>query len=51
MRNPVGLTGPAGDIFKIMRLGGELLIPATGLTAVLSLAFRYRCLHGPNARS
>ena len=42
MRNPVGLTGPAGDIFKIMGLGGELLIPATGLAAVLSLAFRYR---------
>jgi MFS family permease len=42
MRNPVGVTGPAGDIFKIMGLGGELLIPATGLAAVLSLAFRYR---------
>jgi hypothetical protein len=40
--NPVGVTGPAGDIFKIMALGGELLIPATGLAAVLSLAFRYR---------
>ena len=42
MRNPAGLTGPAGNIFKIMGLGGELLIPATGLAAVLSLAFRYR---------
>jgi MFS family permease len=42
MRNPVGLTGPAGNIFKITGLGGELLIPATGLAAVLSLAFRYR---------
>jgi MFS family permease len=42
MRNPAGLTGPAGNIFKIMGLGGELLIPATGLAAVVSLAFRYR---------
>ncbi len=43
MQNPAGLTGPAGNIFKIIGLGGELLIPATGLAAVLSLAFRYRC--------
>jgi hypothetical protein len=42
MRNPAGLTGPAGNIFKFTGLGGELLIPATGLAAVLSLAFRYR---------
>jgi MFS family permease len=42
IRNPAGVTGPAGNIFKIMGLGGELLIPATGLAAVLSLAFRYR---------
>ena len=42
MRNPVGLTGPAGDIFKIIGVGGGLLIPVTGLAAVLSLAFRYR---------
>ena len=40
--NPVGVTGPAGDIFKIMAVGGELLIPATGLAAIVSLAFRYR---------
>ena len=40
--NPVGLTGQAGDIFKIMAFGGVLLIVATGLAAVLSLAFRYR---------
>jgi len=36
------VTGPAGDIFKIMAFGGMLLIAATGLAAVLSLAFRYR---------
>ena len=40
--NPVGVTGPAGDIFKIMAFGGVLLILATGLGAILSLAFRYR---------
>jgi hypothetical protein len=40
--NPAGVTGPAGDVFKIMAAGGELLIPATGLAAILSLAFRYR---------
>ena len=40
--NPVGVTGPAGDIFKIMALGSVVLIAATGLAAVLSLAFRHR---------
>jgi hypothetical protein len=40
--NPVGVTGPAGDVFKIMAAGGALLIAATGLAAILSLAFRYR---------
>jgi MFS family permease len=39
--NPVGLTGLAGDIVKIIA-PGVLLIPATGLAAILSLAFRYR---------
>ena len=43
--NPVGLTGPAGDMFKIMALGGVVLIAATGLAAMLSLAFRYRRAH------
>jgi hypothetical protein len=42
MPNPVGLSGPAGEIFKIMAAGGALLIAATCLAAVLSLAFRYR---------
>jgi len=40
--NPVGVTGPAGDIFKVMAFGGVALIAATGLAAVLSLAVRYR---------
>ena len=41
-RNPAGVTGPAGDIFKLMALGAEVLTAAAGLAAVLSLAFRYR---------
>jgi hypothetical protein len=41
-RNPVGATGPAGDIFRLMALGGAVLLLATGLAAVLSLVFRYR---------
>jgi hypothetical protein len=41
-RNPAGVTGPAGDIFKLMAIGAGVLIAAAGLAAVLSLAFRYR---------
>ena len=41
-RNPVGASGPAGDIFKLMALGGAGLIAVTGLASVVSLAFRYR---------
>jgi hypothetical protein len=41
VRNPAGVTGPAGDIFKLMALGGTTLLAAAGLAAVLSLAFRY----------
>ncbi|HLK74081.1 MAG TPA: hypothetical protein VKU77_10600 [Streptosporangiaceae bacterium] len=40
--NPVGVTGPAGSIFKLMALGGAALIAASGLASVVSLAFRYR---------
>ncbi len=40
--NPVGLTGPAGQICKIIAVGGVLLLAATALAAVLSLVFRYR---------
>ncbi|HTQ93691.1 MAG TPA: hypothetical protein VMK84_29775, partial [Streptosporangiaceae bacterium] len=39
-RNPVGATGPAGDIFKLMALGGAGLIAASGLAAIISLVFR-----------
>jgi hypothetical protein len=42
MPNPVGVTGPAGNIFKLMALGGAGLIAATALASVVSLAFRYR---------
>ena len=40
--NPVGLTGTAGDIFKVMAAVGAVLSAATALATVLSLAFRYR---------
>jgi hypothetical protein len=40
--NPVGVTGPAGDIFELMLVVGVALVAATGVAAVLSLAFRYR---------
>jgi hypothetical protein len=45
MPNPVGVPGPAGRIFTVMAFGGGLLIAATGLAAVGSLAFRYRRAH------
>jgi hypothetical protein len=41
-RNPFGVTGPAGDIFNIMAGVGGVLIAATGLAAIVSLALRYR---------
>jgi hypothetical protein len=41
-RNPVGVTGPAGDIFNVMAFGGVALMAATGLAAIVSVAFRYR---------
>ena len=40
--NPVGVTGPAGNIFKLMALGGAGLIAVAALAAVASLAVRYR---------
>ena len=42
MRNPAGVTGPAGDIFKLMAGVSGVLTAATGLAAIVSLAFRYR---------
>jgi MFS family permease len=42
MPNPAGVTGPAGDIFTILAGGGQVLMAAAGLAALLSLAFRYR---------
>jgi hypothetical protein len=41
-RNPVGTTGPAGHIFKLMAFGGAGLMAVTGLAAAASLAVRYR---------
>ncbi len=42
MRNPVGVTGPAGDVFNLMVVVGVALTASAGLAAVLSLVFRYR---------
>ena len=42
MRNPVGLAGPAGDLFKAIAVASVVLIAAAGLAATVSLAFRYR---------
>ena len=42
MPNPVGVTGPAGNVFKLMALGGAGLIAAAALAAAASLAVRYR---------
>jgi len=36
------VTGPAGNIFKVLAAGGAVLFVVTGLAAVLSLVFRYR---------
>ncbi len=40
--NPIGVPAPAGNVFLVLAIGGMLLIAATGLAAVISLAFRYR---------
>jgi hypothetical protein len=42
MRNPAGLAGPAGDLFKAIAVVGLVLTAAAGLAAIASLAFRYR---------
>jgi hypothetical protein len=41
LRNPVGVTGPAGDVFTVLGEGGGALIAVTGLAAIVSLLFRY----------
>jgi hypothetical protein len=41
-RNPVGLAGPGGDVFKAIAVVGVVLIVVAGLAAIVSLAFRYR---------
>jgi MFS family permease len=42
MRNPFGVAAPAGDIFKVMVIGGAVLLAGMSLAAVLSVALRYR---------
>jgi uncharacterized membrane protein YidH (DUF202 family) len=41
-RNPVGVPGLAGKAFYVLAIGGVLAVAATGLAAIVSLAFRYR---------
>ena len=42
VRNPMGVAGPTGHIFSVLTGVGGLLIVITGLTALVSLVFRYR---------
>jgi MFS family permease len=42
LRNPVGVTGSAGDVFTVVGEGGGGLIALTSLAAIVSLLFRYR---------
>jgi hypothetical protein len=41
-RNPIGVHGPAGQLFTVLGQGGGALIAVTGLAAIVSLLFRYR---------
>ena len=40
--NPVGVTGPAGNLFKLLALVGAGLVAVCALAAAVSLVFRYR---------
>src|SRR5262245_21134885 len=42
VRNPLGVAGPAGQVFDVLGRAGVPLIAAAGLAAVVSLVFRYR---------
>ena len=42
VRNPLGVTGPAGHVFDVLGGAGAVLIVVTGLAALVSLVFRYR---------
>src|SRR5262245_6052422 len=40
--SPVGVSGPAGQLFHFLAVGGLALTAAAGLAAIMSLVFRYR---------
>jgi signal transduction histidine kinase len=40
--NPIGVPGPAGDMFFVLAIAGAVLIAGTGLAAIVSVVFRYR---------
>jgi len=42
VRNPMGVSGPAGHLFTVLAGVGGLLIVVAGLAALVSLVFRYR---------
>jgi signal transduction histidine kinase len=42
VRNPIGVAGPAGHVFQFLGGVGPPLLIATGLSAIVSLVFRYR---------
>src|SRR6266700_1537325 len=41
-RNPLGVAGPAGQVFDVLGGAGAALIAVSGLAAIVSLVFRYR---------
>jgi signal transduction histidine kinase len=40
--SPIGVGGPAGQLFHVLAVGGLALTAAAGLAAIVSLVFRYR---------
>jgi signal transduction histidine kinase len=40
--NPIGVSGPAGSLLKLLAGGSGVLIAAAGLASIVSLVFRYR---------
>ena len=42
VRNPIGVGGPAGSLFRLLTVAGAGLILAAGLGSIVSLVFRYR---------
>jgi signal transduction histidine kinase len=41
IRNPVGISGPAGNAFQVLAFGGALTLLGCGVAAIASLVIRY----------